>query len=409
MPHIDFAVGIGGAAGQVVATPGNILAKLFARRGLHVNAYNAYQSIIRGGHTFLTVRTGRDPIRCLGDRLDMLIPLNQDSMDRHLSLMRRGSAVLYDKGRVTPGEPAPGVQLCPLPLAQLVKSVLHYNTAAVAAVLRLIGVELQPFEAMLAQQFARKGEAVVADNVAAARAGYEYAGANFQPFPFSLPSGEKRLAIATGNESLAMGGVAAGVRFYCAYPMRPSSGVLMWMARHARRLGIVVRQVEDELGVINMAIGAAHAGCRTMCATSGGGFALMTEGLGAAAMMEIPLVCIDVQRAGPATGVPTKTEQGDLWQVLGAGQGDYPRIIVAPTNILDCFRTVPELFNLADRFQCPGIILSDLLISEGRSSVDPAELDFNQVIDRGATIGLNGHLDEPLGEYKRYEFTDSGA
>src|SRR5438067_3688973 len=224
-----------------------------------------------------------------------------------------------------------------------------------------------------------------------------------------------------------MGGVAAGVRFYCAYPMSPSTGVLMWMARHARKLGIVVRQVEDELGVINMAIGAAHAGCRAMCATSGGGFALMTEGLGAAAMMEIPLVCINVQRAGPATGVPTKTEQGDLWQVLGAGQGDYPRIIVAPTNIPDCFKTVPQLFNLVDRFQCPGIILSDLVLSEGRSSVDPAELDFNVPIDRGELIGANGangatstngsngangsngHSANALEGYKRYAFTADGV
>src|SRR5438105_183100 len=174
-----------------------------------------------------------------------------------------------------------------------------------------------------------------------------------------------------------------------------------------------------------MAIGAAHTGCRAMCATSGGGFALMTEALGAAAMMEIPVVCIDVQRAGPATGVPTKTEQGDLWQVLGAGQGDYPRIIVAPTSILDCFKTVPELFNLADKFQCPGIILSDLLISEGRSSVDPDELSFVVPIDRGALIGANGtngsnghatngngsngHAAEELAAYKRYEFTDSGV
>jgi 2-oxoglutarate ferredoxin oxidoreductase subunit alpha len=168
----------------------------------------------------------------------------------------------------------------------------------------------------------------------------------------------------------------------------------------------MVRQVEDELGVINMAIGAAHTGARAMCATSGGGFALMTEALGAAAMMEIPVVCIDVQRAGPATGVPTKTEQGDLWQVLGAGQGDYPRIIVAPTSIPDCFKTVPELFNLVDRFQCPGIIMSDLLISEGRSSIDPAELDFSVPIDRGELISpdvANGH-----DLYRRYQFTDSG-
>jgi 2-oxoglutarate ferredoxin oxidoreductase subunit alpha len=190
--------------------------------------------------------------------------------------------------------------------------------------------------------------------------------------------------------------------------MSPSSGVLHWMARHARQLGIMVRQVEDEIGVINMAIGAAHVGCRAMCATSGGGFALMTEGLGAAAMMEIPVVCINVQRAGPATGVPTKTEQGDLWQVMGAGQGDYPRIIVAPTNIPDCFKTVPQLFNLADKFQCPGIILSDLLLSEGRSSIDPAELDFNVPIDRGAVIGLNGATAPLNGGYKRYELTDTG-
>jgi 2-oxoglutarate ferredoxin oxidoreductase subunit alpha len=409
MADIDFAVGIGGAAGQGVATPGNILSKLFARRGLHVNAYNAYQSIIRGGHTFLTVRTAREPVRCMGDRLDMLIPLNQDTMDRHLPLMRRGSSVLYDQGKVTPGAAAPGVQLCPLPLAQLVKSVLHYNTAAVAAVLRLVGVELQPFEAMLAQQFARKGEAVVLDNVAAARAGYEYAGTHFQSFPQALPTGPKPLAVATGNESLAMGGVAAGVRFYCAYPMSPSTGVLMWMARHARRLGIVVRQVEDELGVINMAIGAAHAGCRTMCATSGGGFALMTEGLGAAAMMEIPLVCINVQRAGPATGVPTKTEQGDLWQVLGAGQGDYPRLIAAPTSIRDCFHLIPQIFNLADRFQCPAIVLADLLLAEGFGSFEPEELEFNPEIDRGLVLGLEGGEPEPPeGGYKRYLETSDG-
>src|SRR5437764_11310898 len=171
-----------------------------------------------------------------------------------------------------------------------------------------------------------------------------------------------------------MGGVAAGVKFYCAYPMSPSTGVLMWMARHARQLGIMVRQVEGEIGVINVVIGAAHAGCRAMCATSGGGFALMTEGLGAAAMMEIPLVCINVQRAGPATGVPTKTEQGDLWQVMGAGQGDYPRIIVAPTDQLDLFQTIPELFNLCDKYQCPRPVMADLLISEGTTSIDPDDL-----------------------------------
>src|SRR5438094_9727073 len=136
MHNIDFSVGIGGAAGQGVATPGNILAKLFARRGLHVNAYNAYQSIIRGGHTFLTIRTSEKPVRCMGDDLAMLIPLNQDTMDRHLERMRAGSAVLYDADRVKPGAVADGVQLSPLPLAQLARNILYYNTAARAAGLR---------------------------------------------------------------------------------------------------------------------------------------------------------------------------------------------------------------------------------------------------------------------------------
>jgi 2-oxoglutarate/2-oxoacid ferredoxin oxidoreductase subunit alpha len=405
----DFAVGIGGAAGQGVATPGSVLAKLFVRRGLHVNAYNAYQSIIRGGHTFLSIRTGEKPVRCMGDDLDMLIPLNQDTMDRHLARMRAGSAVLFDVARLKPSGAAEGVQLCPLPVAQLAKSPLHYNTAAVAAVLRLVGVECGAFEQLLAEQFKRKGDAVVAENVAVARAAYDYAGANFRPYPFALPDTGKPLAVATGNECLAMGGVAAGVKFYCAYPMSPSTGVLMWMARHARQLGVMVRQVEDEIGVINMAIGAAHTGCRAMCATSGGGFALMTEALGAAAMMEIPVVCIDVQRAGPATGVPTKTEQGDLWQVLGAGQGDYPRLIAAPLSIADCFHTIPQIFDLADRFQCPGIVLADLLESEGFSSLDPGELDFNPRRDRGEVIGLDGDAAPPAGEYLRYRETESGV
>jgi 2-oxoglutarate ferredoxin oxidoreductase subunit alpha len=209
---------------------------------------------------------------------------------------------------------------------------------------------------------------------------------------------------------MAMGGAAAGVKFYCAYPMSPSTGVLHWMAAHARKAGIMVRQVEDEIGVINMAIGAAHAGVRAMCATSGGGFALMSEGLGMSAMIETPVVVINCQRAGPSTGVPTKTEQGDLWQMLGAAFGDYPRVIAAPLDIGDCFKLIPEIFNIADRFQCPGLVLCDLLLSEGRLSVHPKELNFSPPIDRGELIVTNGTSPEGVanGGYKRYKITDSG-
>jgi 2-oxoglutarate/2-oxoacid ferredoxin oxidoreductase subunit alpha len=414
MDTVDFSVGIGGENGQGIASAGDILARIFARRGLHVNAYNAYQSIIRGGHTFLTIRAGAGPVRCLGDRLDALIPLNQDAMDRHLRLMPAGSRVVYDGDKLKPGEAAAGVQLCPMPMKQLCGSnKLAVNTAALGAVLQMLGIEPDPLEAAIARQFKKKGDAVAAENVGIARSGYDYAASNFQPFTFAAPKLDKPKGIITGNQATAMGGAAAGVKFYAAYPMSPSTGVLMWMAAHARQLGMMVRQVEDEIGVMNMVIGAAHTGCRSMCATSGGGFALMTEAIGMAGMLETPLVCVDVQRAGPATGVPTKTEQGDLWQVLGAGQGDYPRIIVAPANQLDLFHTMPELFNLTDKFQCPGLVLADLLISEGTCSIDPDDLDFEKKLERGELILPNGESANPYGgandnTYLRYRNTPSG-
>jgi 2-oxoglutarate/2-oxoacid ferredoxin oxidoreductase subunit alpha len=406
-----FAIGIGGAAGQGVATPGDIFAKIFSRRGLHLNAYNAYQSIIRGGHTFLTIRTGPGKVTNMGDRLDLIIPLNQDSMDRHLRLLTRGAACVYNADTIKPGAAAEGVELCPLPvskLADISRNKVAQNTLAVGAGLSMMGIGFQALEEVLSEQFKKKGDAVVAENVGIARAGYDYAGANFKPFAWPLPMTGNRYAVLSGNTAMAMGGAAAGVKFYCAYPMSPSTGVLHWMAAHARKAGIMVRQVEDEIGVVNMAIGAAHAGVRSMCATSGGGFALMTEGLGLSAMMETPVVVIDCQRAGPSTGVPTKTEQGDLWQMLGAAFGDYPRAIAAPLDIGDCFKIIPEIFNIADKFQCPGIVLCDLLLSEGRLSVDPKDLDFAPAVDRGELITASSAGSNGNGEYKRYKITESG-
>jgi 2-oxoglutarate ferredoxin oxidoreductase subunit alpha len=416
LTRVDFAVGIGGENGQGIASTGDILARIFARRGLHLNAYNAYQSIIRGGHTFLTIRVSEAPVRNMGDKIDVFIPLNQDTMDRHLRLLKAGACAIYDSEKVTPGQAADGVQLCPMPMKELTKgNKLAVNTAALGAALQLLGIESEPLESVVARQFKKKGEEVVAGNIAVARAGYEYAAQNFKAFPWKVPVGPKPLGIVTGNQATAMGGAAAGVKFYAAYPMSPSTGVLMWMAAHARQLGIMVRQVEDEIGVMNMVIGAAHAGCRAMCATSGGGFALMTEAVGMAGMIETPVVCIDVQRAGPATGVPTKTEQGDLWQILGAGQGDFPKLVVAPTSQLDLFRTIPELFNLCDKYQCPGLVLADLLISEGTTSIDPDDLEFNVTIDRGELILPNGKGDgaapgSGYGDksYLRFKNTESG-
>src|ERR1700694_4475423 len=409
-----FAIGIGGAAGQGVATPGDIFAKIFSRRGLHLNAYNAYQSIIRGGHTFLTIRTGPEKVTNMGDRLDLLIPLNQDAMDGHLRLLGAGAACIYNSDTIKPGTAAEGAELCALSvskLADITRNKVAQNTLAVGAGLSMMGIGFQALEQVLAEQFNKKGDAMVAENIAIARAGYDYATANFRPFARPLPMTANRYAVLSGNTAMAMGGAAAGVKFYCAYPMSPSTGVLHWMAAHARKAGIMVRQVEDEIGVVNMTIGAAHAGVRSMCATSGGGFALMSEGLGLSAMMETPIVVIDCQRAGPSTGVPTKTEQGDLWQMLGAAFGDYPRVLAAPLDIGDCFKLIPEIFNIADRFQCPGLVLCDLLLSEGRLSVHPKDLDLRLPVDRGELITTsdgNG-AGTTNGGYKRYKITDSGV
>ena len=403
----DFAFAIGGAAGQGIATPGNILARILVRRGLHIYAYNAYQSIIRGGHIFLTIRVKDQPVDSHGDKLDLILSLNQDTMDRHARHVSPGGAVIYNSDNVSPASVQDGVQLCGLPIKELTednRNKLVQNTVALGVMAQLLGIDFEVLEETLELQFKRKGQPVVDENVKMARAGYDYATSHFSAFTSALPQLDQPQAVWTGNEALAMGGAAAGVKFYAAYPMSPSTGVLHWMAQNARDLGIMVRQIEDEIGVANVTIGAAATGTRSMCATSGGGFALMTEAVGSAAMMEIPVVFINVQRAGPSTGVPTKTEQGDLWQALGASQGDFERIIVAPKDALDAFNTIPELFNLVDHYQCPGIVLSDLLISEGTFSVDPNAVNMQPKIERGEFINEGASSEE----YKRYKITETG-
>src|SRR5260370_13382187 len=206
---MDLAIGIGGAAGQGIATPGDILARIFVRRGLHLNTYNAYQSIVRGGHIFLTLRTSDQPVLSTGDKLDLVMTLNQDTMDRHLNLLRAGSAVLYNADKITPGGAADGVQLCPFSVKELApsaKGALVQNTIALAAGLSLIGLDFALLEDILTLQFKRKGQAAVDENVGVARAGYDYARQHFTAFPFSLPETSKPLAFVDGNSALAMGG-----------------------------------------------------------------------------------------------------------------------------------------------------------------------------------------------------------
>jgi 2-oxoglutarate ferredoxin oxidoreductase subunit alpha len=286
------------------------------------------------------------------------------------------------------------------------------NTVAVGAVIRLMGLDFKGLESVLESTFAKKPQ-VVKVNMEAAKAGYDYAATKFTPPAKQLEKSSQKWALVMGNELMAMGAALAGCKFYCAYPMSPATHILEWFAAHGKEMGICVRQVEDEISVINMSIGASHMGARSMCATSGGGLALMTEAIGLSGMLETPVVVVNVMRAGPSTGVPTKTEQGDLNQAFGASQGDFPRIIIAPLSMTDCFSTPALAFNVSDRFQCPVVILSDLLMAEGSETVDPALLDVEFRIDRGELItaasGEGQAGEAAVGEpYLRYKNTESG-
>ena len=410
MSEPEVNVGIGGAAGDGVASAGNTLVLSLSRQGLAAYSYNSYQSVIRGGHSWLRLRFSAKKPLGVGDQVHAAIALNQDSLDRHLQELKAGGVALYNGAKLSPShEPPPGVQLCPLPVPELapgaVRLPVMQNTVAVGALMNLMGLEISGLESVLETTFAKK-PAVVQTNIEAAQAGFKYAASNFKPLATRLQPTDQKWAQTSGNDLFAMGAALAGCKFYSAYPMSPATHILEWFANHAQRLGICVRQVEDEISVINMAIAAGHMGVRSMCATSGGGFALMTEAIGMAGIMEVPVVAINVMRAGPSTGVPTKTEQADLHQAFGASQGDFQRVIIAPISMSDCFVTPAEAFNVAERYQLPVIILSDLLMSEGSETVSTATLDVEFPIDRGEIVS-EAHIpgNDP---YLRYKNTPSG-
>ena len=207
----------------------------------------------------------------------------------------------------------------------------------------------------------------------------------------------------TGNQAIALGAAASGLKFLVQYPMTPASSIMHWMAAHSSSIGVVVKQAEDELAAINMAIGASYGGVRSMTATSGGGFSLMVEALGMAGMTETPLVVVESQRSGPSTGLPTKTEQGDLNLMLGAGQGEFPRAILAPADPAEAYRAMIDAFRLAEEWQTPILVASDLHLSENHMTVDRSEIDLNVPIPSLFSVPPNGS------EYKRYAYTESGV
>ena len=407
---VEVTFRVGGAAGDGVASIAETFARLCVRGGLYVHTYSSYQSVIRGGHVWTQVRAAPGPVLSQGEDPNLLVCLNQETANIHIPLVCAPGAVICDASFKLDGLTArPGVRLVKLPMVQAARDLGEAqmkNVIALGGALALLDVAFAPLEASIRDVFGHKKPEIVEMNLKAAHTGYDAIPSHGGSLNLGVPYGKgPGRMMMTGNEAMAVGALAAGVKFHAQYPMTPASGILHWLASHGPKHGVVVKQAEDELAVVNMTIGAAHAGARAMCATSGGGFALMVEALGQAGMTETPIVVALVQRTGPSTGLPTKSEQGDLNLALGAGQGDWPRAILAPRTAPESFTAIVRAFNLAEVYQTPVIVLSDLYLGEGNRTVEPGAIDFNVPILRGFLVDENNG--DPKA-YKRYQFTENG-
>jgi 2-oxoglutarate ferredoxin oxidoreductase subunit alpha len=397
---------VGGEAGQGVQSVGFILAKVFARGGFHIFADQDYESRVRGGHNFYRIRVSDRQVRAISEPVDILLALNRESLELHRDELARGGVAVFD-GEVSGG--AKGNNFFSVSFRRLAEekaggSVMA-NTVAIGAALALLNYDLEVVNNVLLQRFGSgdKGKA----NIRAAAAGYEYTRERYKGrFKKELgpANGEARL-LMNGNEALSLGAIAAGCTFMAAYPMTPSTSIMEYLAGKSAELGLALVQAEDEISAINMAIGAAFAGARAMTATSGSGFCLMVEGLGLSGITETPLVVVNAQRPGPAVGLPTRTEQGDLQFVLTAHHGEFPRVVLAPASVEDAFWLTVKAFNLAEKYQLPVIILTDHHLATSYATLD--KFDISRVkIDRGEL--LSEKESNAVEDYKRHRVTASG-
>jgi 2-oxoglutarate ferredoxin oxidoreductase subunit alpha len=420
-------VWIGGAAGDGIASTGDIFCKTASRMGLWVFAYNSYQSVIRGGHVYYQVQIGGgEKVLSQGDEPDVLIALNQDTIDRHASKVVEGGAILFnkDKIKIEGITLRKNVQIINIPVEELTKEFgrnpIMQNTVASGALIHLLGMDWAVFEGSIKSIFGAKKSEIAELNIKVAAKGQEFAKSNAKLLDIKLKGDGKKRAITTGNSMLAFGALAGGCKFYSAYPMTPASSVMHWLASRASKYGMVMKQMEDEIAAMASTVGAGHVGCRSMTGTSGGGFALMTEAIGLAAMTETPCVVIHVMRGGPSTGLPTKTEQADLFQDIGAGQGDYPKAIIAPITVDDCYHASIEAMNISEKYQTPVIICSDLFLSEHAETIDENSISSNVKIERGEIVTSwkpsdpskttnEWHVEKNPDDYLRFKDTPSGV
>ncbi len=412
----EISILVGGKAGAGISAAGLLLGKTFQRGGLHIFGTIDYPSLIRGGHNFYLLRAATRPVYSQWDKIDLMIALDERTLQRHREEMVSDGGVIFDSDEIpldSPNLPPDSVQRYAVPLGTIVKELkgpkVVQNTVALGAALGILGYGITLLEELLQETFKAKGDKIVSMNIAAARGGYEYARERFAgQFCCQLrprTGGHHQHMFLTGNEAVGLGAIAAGCKFFAAYPMTPASPLFHFLIAQAERFGIVTLQAESEIAAINMTIGAAYTGVRAMTCTSGGGFCLMTEALGMAGMTETPVVMMLGQRTGPSTGLPTYTAQGDLRFALHAAHGEFPRIVIAPGDIRECFELTIDAFNLAEQYQVPVILLTDKHLIE--SQITTQIFDTGSIsIDRGKLLPMDGYTGPK--PYLRYKITDDG-
>ncbi|MHB0856837.1 MAG: 2-oxoacid:acceptor oxidoreductase subunit alpha [Anaerolineae bacterium] len=413
----DMMFRIEGEAGQGVESGSQGFAQAMARSGLHLFGSPDYMSRIRGGYNYFDVRVHSEPLFSQHDQVHLLIALLPESIERHRDQIVEGGGVIYDESFEVDREglTARGILPFPVPLFKIAEEAggrIMANTAAFGAAAGVTGFDVLHVESVVRENFRKKGQDVIDANLQVVRKAYEFArdryGNDFQHKLAPIRSGQRRMLL-NGNQAFCLGALFGGCRFVSAYPMTPATPIIEWMARHADRYGLVTKHAEDELAAILMAIGANYAGVRAMTATSGGGFALMTEALGLAGITETPLVVVESQRPGPATGMPTRTEQADLLFVLNASQGEFPRIVLCPGSTVECFNAGWQAFNLAERYQTPVIVLLDNYLSNAFRTISREELHFDRVeIDRGRMAALDEIQPTRDGYFRRYAASEDG-
>ncbi|VED60583.1 2-oxoacid:acceptor oxidoreductase subunit alpha [Staphylococcus simulans] len=406
---------VGGQQGEGIESTGEIFATAMNREGYYLYGYRHFSSRIKGGHTNNKIRVSTTPVHAISDDLDILIAFDQETIELNHHEMRDDSVIIVD-AKAKPSRPENcKAQLIVLPFTDIAKELgtkLMKNMVAIGATCAIMDLDIKSFESLIANTFGKKGENIVDMNVQAFHAGYEAMKEEMTDlkgdYHLEASQSEPHLYMI-GNDAIGLGAISAGSKFMAAYPITPASEIMEYMIENLPKVNGAVIQTEDEIAAATMAIGANYAGVRAFTASAGPGLSLMMESIGLSGMTETPLVIVNTQRGGPSTGLPTKEEQSDLMQMIYGTHGDIPKIVVAPTDAEDSFYLTVEAFNLAEEYQCPVIILSDLQLALGKQTVE--QLDFSRVeIKRGELLQSDIERDEDDKSYfKRYALTASGV